>query len=452
MKVLLEKEGRQREYKEFLNNYGKVYQSVVAFSNDIGGEIIIGVSDSGKVLGLKEELVDKYLEELARSIYDAVSPACMPKICTRNIDDKTVVEIIVYEGSKKPYFIKAQGVPDGVYIRVGAHNKLASKDILEELLLSGKRVDFDETPVSEASIDDLDPLVLKEFYGSKSYSQKQLLADKVLVFNALSRQMELSVCGLVYFHKNPLEFLHGCEVLMTVFAGNTMGKIVKTSDISGPLPTLLAQVEAFLSPYLQINYQKTGMKLKPSEWEISYDALREALVNALIHRKYSIKSGVKIAVFDNRVEIFSPGNFPGPITAEEYKSGMTYPRNESIRQLARKAGIVEKRGLGLKLIIESQLPNTPSPEIIEGSDYVKVVLYRKSAFAGISLTDRFPEELHALLPLLSERSEFQTSDVCRVLHVSANTARKRIQKLIELGLVEVSGQGRGSKFIFKHRL
>ena len=449
MAILREKEGRQREYKAFLNNYSKIHQTVVAFSNDIGGDISVGVSDEGKVLGLSEELVDKYLEELSRSIYDAVSPACMPKICTRMIEDRTVIEINVYEGSKKPYFIRAQGVPEGVYIRVGAHNKVASKDILEELLLSGKRLDFDETPVSDASTDDLDLLVLQEFYGGRSYSQKQLLADKVIVFNALTRQMELSVCGLVYFHKNPREFLQGCEILLTVFAGNTGEKIIKTADISGPLPTLLAQVEAFLSPYLQINYKKAGMKLKPTAWEISYDALREALVNALIHRKYSIKSGVKIAVFDDRVEIFSPGNFPGPITVEEYKSGMTYPRNESIRQLARKAGLVEKRGLGLKLIMESRLPGTPNPEIIEGSDYVKVILYRQTAFAEISLADKFPEELRALLPLLSKRSEFQTSDVCKVLHVSANTARKRLQKLIELGFVEVQGQGRGSKFMVK---
>ncbi len=448
MAHLLEKEGRQREYKDFLNSYGKLHQTVVAFSNDIGGDIIIGVSDSGKVVGLTEGLVDKYLEELARSIYDAVSPACLPKIGTRILDGKTLVELNVHQGSKKPYFIKSQGVPDGVYIRVGAHNKVASKDILEELLLSGKRVEFDDTPVSEASIDDLDPLVLKGFYG-KSYSQKQLLADKVLVFNALARQMELSVCGLVYFHKNPREYIQGCEILLTIFAGNTTEKIVKTVDISGPLPTLLAQVEAFLSPYLQLNYQKTGMKLKSSEWEISYEALREALINALIHRKYTIKSGVKIAVFENRVEIFSPGNFPGPITADEYKAGLTYPRNESIRQLARKAGIVEKRGLGLKLIIESKLPNTPTPEIIEGSDYVKVILYRKTALLDISVAAKFPEELRGLLPLLSKKTEFQTSDVCRVLHVSANTARIRVQKLVELDLVEVMGQGRASKFIVK---
>ena len=132
--------------------------------------------------------------------------------------------------------------------------------------------------------------------------------------------------------------------------------ILKTIDLEGPIPELIEQIEGLLSPYIVGNYKLDGTKLKASQEEISHKAIREALINALIHRKYSIRAGIKVALFQNRLEIFSPGNFPGPLTENDYESGITYPRNERLRRLARKAGLVEKRGLGLKLILSESKP------------------------------------------------------------------------------------------------
>lgn len=140
-------------------------------------------------------------------------------------------------------------------------------------------------------------------------------------------------------------------------------------------------------------------------------AIREALLNALIHRRYSAVGPVKIALFDDRLEIFSPGNFPGPFNLNELGSGVSYHRNPTIASLTRRLGLVERRGLGFLHMLQScRENNNPPPEIIEGSDFIKVILYKKA------------------------------------LNVSAGTARDRIRQLLAMGIVVEEGKGRATRY------
>lgn len=121
------------ELKVDLPTKKQLAQTAVAYSNGAGGEIIIGVSDRREIIGIEEKKIDEYLDKITNVITDNCSPLIVPVITKLNIDDKLLIVVKIYPGSFKPYFIKAMGKDKGVYIRIGATNKIADNNILAEL-------------------------------------------------------------------------------------------------------------------------------------------------------------------------------------------------------------------------------------------------------------------------------------------------------------------------------
>ncbi len=172
-------------------------------------------------------------------------------------------------------------------------------------------------------------------------------------------------------------------------------------------------------------------------------AIREALLNALIHRRYSAVAPVKIALFDDRLEIFSPGNFPGPINLNELGRGVSFYRNPTIASLTRRLGLVERRGLGFLHMLQScRENNNPPPEIIEGSDFIKVILYKKLKEKPSNL----PPELAVLEQFREKGIALTSSIVKKALNISAGTARDRIRQLLAMGIVVEEGKGRATRY------
>jgi predicted HTH transcriptional regulator len=141
-------------------------------------------------------------------------------------------------------------------------------------------------------------------------------------------------------------------------------QLLKTIDLSAPLPWLADQALTIILDWVGYNLELSSSRKTPKDHEIPRDALREAIVNALIHRKYFLPDAVKIAVYADRVEIYSPGNLPGLIG--DLRSGTSYPRYPHLRQIARKHNLGEKRGLGLNLIFDScQKSGNLEPKVLE---------------------------------------------------------------------------------------
>jgi len=256
----------------------------------------------------------------------------------------------------------------------------------------------------------------------------------------------VTVAGVALFHPTPNRVFPAAEVLFTEFRGNSMDTVLRTIDISAPLSSMIVQILGVLEPGLTPGTKRTGPKLVASEFEIPMLAIREALVNALIHRRYSASAPVKVALFQDRLEIFSPGNFPGPIAIEELGNGVSYYRNPTIASLARRVGLVERRGLGFYNILKSCNENrNPVPDIVEGGDFVKVTLYRSRG----KQQSRLPESLAGLEHFREQRTPITTTMVRQELEVSAGTTRERIQRLVALGFLEERGRGRATKYVWK---
>lgn len=442
MTSIFEREGRQIEYKELLTSYHSLCKTIVAFSNDIGGEILIGVRDKDReIAGLSEEQVEQYLEDIPKAAFDSISPYCIPELTTKWIDEKCLLHIRVHSGERKPYLIKSEGSPKGVYLRIGSHTRRVSPELYEDLLRQGSRRSWDEE-ITNTEIAQLDQALLQTFYKGPPDTAR-LRADKVAELTTPSNELKITHAGLVFFHPHPSDCIPQCEVLYSEFNAENLTDPVRTIDLSAPLPETVARVIELLRNHLLEKEEVTGAIRYEAQWSIPERAIRETLLNALIHRRYSAPAAVKIALFPDRLEIFSPGNFPGPIDLDQLGNGVSYARNPRLRHLARKAGLVEKRGLGFKLILEScEKNNNRRPVIAEGSDYVKVTLFREH----IEETDLLPEEAEALEPYRKRNQPLQTGEAKQLLGVSINTARARLQNLVQLGYLQPRGKGRAVKY------
>lgn len=445
MNTFPEIEGRQLEFKEQLTNYKRFCETVVAFSNDIGGRILIGVRNEDRELtGVSEEQIDRLIEDLPKVIFDSITPYCRPLIQTLNINNKNLIEVRVFPGERKPYFIKSKGFPEGVYFRIGSHNRKATPEIVEDLKRQAHAKHFDLEYLPKSEISDFDQDLLVQIYGERMPNTQRLLTDHALGLDAISLALTTTVAGHVYFNKKPNIIFPQAEILLSQFAGVDNSQLLKTIDLSAPLPLLADQALTIILDWVGYNLELSSSRKIPKNHEIPRDGLREAIVNALIHRKYFLPDAVKIAVYADRVEIYSPGNFPGLIG--DLRSGMSYPRNPHLRQIARKHNLVEKRGLGLNLIFDSCLKNgNLEPKVLELDDAVKVILYRSKK----AKVDNFPEYAEPLLKFYQSKQSLSTSEATTALEVSANTARKILIRLADAGFLQIKGSGRGTKYVWK---
>lgn len=159
-------ENRFLELKVGLPAKKQLAQTAVAYSNGAGGEIIIGVNDKREIIGIDEKIIDEYLDKITNVITDNCYPLIVPVISKLNIDNKLLIVVKIYPGSFKPYFIKSMGKDKGVYIRIGATNKIADKTILAELERQRLNISYDEEPAYQTRLNQFDSKkFIADFYN-----------------------------------------------------------------------------------------------------------------------------------------------------------------------------------------------------------------------------------------------------------------------------------------------
>lgn len=441
-----EREGRQLELKQELSSFDGLLRTIVAFLNDIGGIVIIGVEDGTReVRGLSEHEVDRCLERIPQSIADAIEPHAPVAVRTRTIGGNVVVEIEAFPGGRKPYLIRSEGIPRGVYVRVGSHTRRASEEQVHDLIRAGKGGAFDAEPVSPVTLSDLDTHLLNQLYRNTIPDVATLRADKLLAIDPVTQQDFATVAAIILVHPHPCRVLPAAEVLFTHFKDDTTAEILRTEDISAPLSTMVYYLMNLIEPSIAEGTIRKGAALQPRSFTIPPLAIREALLNALVHRRYTAVAPVKISLFSDRLEILSPGNFPGPIDLDELDSGVSYFRNPTLAHFARRLGLVERRGLGFPTILNScRENNNPPPRFVEGSDYIKVTLFRRREKNVVAVP--LPAELTILESFRKKRQPLTVAAVKEALDVSAGTARARIKELMAREVVFAEGKGRATRY------
>lgn len=435
-----ERESKHLEFKSKIPKFHHLVKTCVAFANGSGGRIVIGIDDyTHEIIGITDRERDKIYDEFPNSLYDATSPNLFAQIYEKNYEGRSVLIIEIPPGLKKPYFLKKEGIPKGVYLRVGSSTRRANQEYVEDLIREAHRMTFDEEPLP-ADIDVLSADLLKDFYKIRPTS-KRLASDKIIsIQHANMENYQPTVAGIILFCEEPQKYISEATVICTRFGDDATRSIIQTEEIAGNITTQIETAYNLLLSWLRRDYQLKGTKMK-GKLPVPEDAVREAITNALIHRKYSIPGATKVAVYNNRLEIFNPGCFPGLVDINNLGDGTTYLRNPVIARMAHKMGLIEKLGSGIRLIFDSCMAaGLKAPKYNEDGDFVKVI-FSFEPERNVKKTDQ-----EGILRLANMKEEFTISDVMDFLKVSRNTATRKINKLIQKKKIVRYGKGPSVRF------
>jgi len=332
------------QFKSDVNNAVSIAQELVALSNSKGGFILIGVDDkTGTIIELTFQDIQRINGTLVTAANELVKSPIVITTETVKLDDKRVIVVTVPEGSDKPHTDK-----DGViWIKNGSDKrKVISKEELSRLLQSSGNLYAEERVLQHSSLDDLNWDKFKLFYEEK---YKEECHKKDLLKNITNLRLggsgKLNVAGALLFGEHLQRLTPPFFITAIWFWGNdlTDNDYRSSENIIGTLDQQYkASYDFILSKLNKIQAGQSFNSLgKP---EIPTVVITELLVNALIHRDYFISDSIKLFVFENRIEIISPGKLPNNLTAEQVKKGVRRTRNNIIASLA--PDLLKYRGAG----------------------------------------------------------------------------------------------------------
>lgn len=441
-------ESNTLEFKREITSNDQIIKCIIGFLNLYGGKLIIGVDNNREIIGIDESKVYQTLEHIEKTIYDNCSPVVVPHVYTRRMANKLILIIEVSSGTRKPYFKISEGLNKGVYVRIGRSSMRATPELIEDLKNQGLNRSFDSLAVYNNGPEALSEMQLKEFFGTLvKYPKRKINTDLLTAYNLLmneQQQVYPTAAGVLLFGFNPQEVFTEAFIICTHFAGTRGRQALASRDIKGTLFQQFEESFALIKSRLNVAYKIKGKK-RVEELEIPEVAIREVLVNALVHRNYSIKAPIKIAIYDDRIEFFSPGIFPGPLKVDKLEDGITYIRNSIITKIFREAGLVEKLGSGFLTLFESYRERgLLVPEVIEGDSFVKCILPRGKSEKGIVTGYE-----KRIINLCHKLNEITTQDVMRELAVSRATASKELSKLSAAQKLVKVGNGPRTRYRFK---
>jgi ATP-dependent DNA helicase RecG len=448
-----EQESSLLEFKKEIPKNDQIIKTVIAFCNHKGGRLIVGVDNNGTIVGIDESRVQEMLEYVEKSIYDASHPAIIPLVYTQNIGDKILLIIEVFPGSTKPYFVKADGAARGVYVRLGRSTLRATQETIQELSWQASGRSLDQMPVYQASLQDFDEKKIHQFFVTKRVSTKALGKLETLLSDyhfATREQTRLypTVAGMLLFGVHPQHFLPQAYTVCTHFSGTTLDhtQVLSTKDFTGTLIDQYNEAYDFVMSKMASSYVIKGPR-RYDTIEIPQEAVREVIINAFAHRNYHLAAPIKIAIFKDRIEVFSPGSFAGPLTQHNLLMGLSFIRNDVICKVFKEIGIIEAFGIGFTTLFERyRARNLPTPEVIEGENFVKCILPRpdttkKRAVLEVDLAQE------NILKLFNHATEITINDLMNTLNLARATAGRRLKELVDQKVLKKVGRGRTTRYV-----
>jgi len=463
-------ESKTVEFKLTLPTNKDISRSIIAFANTSGGKLIVGVDDDRNIIGIEEQNIFELQDKISSIIYDSCAPNIIPEIYTLNSENKLLLVIEVFRGNLLPYYLKSEGKNNGTYIRVGATNRKAGYENILELERQKRNISFDEEINYDFEYEELDLKVLYEKFESigKNLDEKKLLNlkllkkenDKIYPTNAL----------LVILGK-----LSHTSVKCARFKGVTMDLFIDKKEYTSDIFTNLENIQNFILNHINLRGEIKGL-YRTDTYEIPIVALREAIINALIHRDYT-NSGrdIKVGIYDDIVNIVSPGSFPNTITKEDIENGRSEARNKVIANIFKELGLIEQWGSGIKRIknicLESGLK---LPKIEEKNDFVDVEFFRpiieqtddygrlrminagnNANIAGLSSeTVGKPSETvgkilgqeKIILEYLKDNKKIISKKVEELLNLKESRARELLKQMVDKKLLNRCGSGRSTYY------
>jgi len=359
------------QFKEKLTSTDSFAAELIAMSNSLGGDILLGIQDkTGEVKGLSTEEIHDYNNKIGNIATNNIIPLIYITTEVSLVEDKKILIVHVSEGVNKPY----KDRNSVIWVKQGSDKRRVTDNAeLLRLFQKSGNLYIDEMEIYDTSIKDINKDRFESYYKKEfdeELSDSSITYAQILKNINIIRNDKITLGGLLFFGKNPQKFKPAfCIKAVSFFGKEIEGTEYRNSkDISGTIPELFEQGMVFLTANLKHtqqgqNFNSTGIL------EISKIALEELLQNALVHRDYSKNAPVRLLLFDDRVEIISPGRLPNSLTIENIKSGNAVIRNNLLSTFCSKVMKYRGLGSGVKRAIKEQ-PNIELFNDVEGEQFI----------------------------------------------------------------------------------
>ncbi len=408
-------------------------KEIVAFANTNGGVIYVGVQDSGEIAGLDN--ADFVMQQISNSLRDSIRPdiSMFTKIELLKEESKFYVKLIVNQGTKKPYYLSDKGLkPTGVYVRRGTSSSPASEDAIRMMI---KMTDGDSFEANRSLVQELTFIRLDEEMKKRGleFAEIQMKNIGILSSDGIYTNMGLLVSDQC---RHSIKF--------AIFQGTDKLVFRDRKEFTGSLFTQLTDAYKTIDFY---NGTKATFHdlLRTDERDYPEDAVREALLNAIVHRDYSFSGSTFINLYSDRLEMISLGGLVSGLSLEAAMLGASQPRNEKLAALFYRMKLIEAYGTGISKIISCYkgLPVQPEFENVEGA--FRVVL--PNIHAIVLSTEN--EKYLPILKLFEKQEEITRSDVERTLGVGTTHAINTLKEMLDKDLICKVGNGRLTRYAAK---
>ncbi len=452
-------EDSSRQFKRDVTNGDALAAEMVAFANAEGGTLYLGVADDGTTPGLSADDVKRLNQLIGNTASHAVrSPLTVQ---TKNValaNGRVVIVLTVPKGLDKPYFDK-NGV---IWLKAGSDKRrVNSKEELRRLFQMTDQFHADELP-TKAGIDALDDLrfskFLRDTYGQKFPSRAADRLRLLANMNLATDDGVLNLAGLLLFAEEPQRFKPQFVVKAVKYPGTTIhtSKYDDTEDFSGSLRSVFDAALGFVLRNLHKVQAGRGVN-SPGVPEIPPAVFEELLVNALVHRDYLISAPIRLFIFDDRIEIISPGTLPNNLTVENIRAGNSNLRNPILASFVAK-GVLPYRGLGsgVPRALEAW-PDIDFRDDRDGGLFVATVR-RKAVPANLrgtptaQVTAQVTEHVVTLVKLLDgELTRTELQDAVGLAH-REHFRKAYLLPALETGLIEMTQPDKPNSRSQRYRL
>ena len=412
-----------------------IKKEIIAFANCGGGTLYIGVTDCGEVVGVSH--VDETMLQISNMVRDAIKPDITMFIHYNVVseDGLQIIQIDIQRGTERPYYIAKKGLrPEGVYVRQGTSSVPATDAAIRRMI---KETDGDSFEAMRSLDQELTFHVTRKEFECRqiAFAKQQMQTLKILNSDGIYTNLGLLLSE---------QCIHTIKV--AVFEGEDQNIFKDRREFTGSLMQQLNEVYGYVDMHNQIRATFDKL-LRIDTRDYPEIAIREALLNLLVHRDYSFRARALISIYTDRIEFVSVGGLLPGISLDDIIMGISVCRNQNLANVFYRLQLIEAYGTGMRKIMGAYKNYKMQPLIESTSNAFKIILPNINRAEEKEKNSSLDDSENKVLQFTKKHGSITRSDAEKQLGVSASTASRVLKRIAEKGLLLQQGKGKSTKYI-----
>lgn len=425
----------ENAHTEFKREYiDDIKKSIIAFANTNGGTVYIGIDDDGTIIGV--DILDETMLKVSNSIRDSINPdvTLFVSYHIEKFQNKNIIKVDIQKGTACPYYLTGKGIrPEGVYVRHGASTVPATETAIIKMI---KETDGEKYENVRSLNQDLTFSEASKEFATRNvpFESNQFKSLKLMTTDGIYTNLGLLLSD---------QCVH--SIKLAVFNGTDKSTFRDRREFSGSLIKQMNDVYEYVDRYNSTQSEFSGLH-RIDKRDYPPEAIRESLLNALVHRDYSFSGSTLISMFNDRIEFVSIGGLVKGISYEDIMLGVSIARNENLANIFYRLTLIEAYGTGVPKILCAYEKTSLKPIIEVTYNAFKITLPNMNY---IEEKTPYSDNEQKILNLVEELGKIARKDVENELDISQTAAIRLVKSLVQSGALYVNGAGRNTRYTIK---